>query len=218
MVSAAQVAEFRQANRDLVSLAQSDLTDFWSALNLNGNPIVVRDNLLEFFPELIQDYGNTAAVLGADFYDAIRDAPPSAASFRAGMASVPDVDQAQSVARWGLGPLFTLNDPAQSLLDLLGATQRLVLQAGRSTIIDAATSDPVRTGFARIPAGPTCRFCTMVASRGFVYATARSAGQSNEWHNDCDCVVIAGTSKRDLPEGYDLTALSRAYAAGEGTT
>lgn len=216
MVSAATVAEFRQNNRDLVSLAQQDLTDFWSALSLEGNPIVVRDNLLEFFPELVQAYGDTAAVLAADFYDAIRNAPPSAASFRAGMSATPDASQAESVARWGLGPLFTQNDPAQALLDLLGATQRLVLQAGRSTIIDSASADPVRTGFARIPVGKTCPFCTMVASRGFVYATARSAGQSNEWHNDCDCVVVAGRSKDDLPEGYDLAALSRAYAHGEG--
>lgn len=216
MVSAAEVAEFRQANRDLVSLAQSDLTEFWEALNLNGNPIVIRNALLEFFPELVQAYGDTAAVLAADFYDAIRNSPPSAASFRAGMAQTADADQAQSVARWGLGPLFALNDPSQALLDLLGATQRLVLQPGRTTIITAASKDPIRTGFARIPVGKTCRFCTMVASRGFVYATARSAGQSNEWHNDCDCVVVSGRNREDLPEGHDLNDLVTAYRAGEG--
>lgn len=184
---------------------------------MQGSPILVRDALLDFFPELVQAYGDAAALLAADFYDELRDVPPSASRFRAVLADPPDSAQARASARWGLGPLFTAQpDPTQALLNLAGSAQRLVLQSGRDTVFTASNRDPVRTAFARIPVGKTCPFCTMVASRGFVYGSAERAGESNTWHDDCDCVIVPGRSPGDLPEGYDLPVLERAYAARVG--
>lgn len=217
MATAAQVSQFRQNNQALVELARRDLTAFWAALNVQGSPILVRDALLDFFPELIAAYGDAAALLAADFYDELRDVPPSVARFRAVLSVPPDSAQARASARWGLGPLFTDEpDPVQSLSNLAGAAQRLVLQAGRDTVFSSANRDPARTGYARIPVGKTCPFCTMVASRGFVYGSAEKAGESNLWHDDCDCQIVPGRSKRDLPEGYSLPKLIAAYAADEG--
>lgn len=211
------MAQFRSNNRDLVALARNDLDQFWSAMNTDGNPELVRNALLDFFPELVTVYGDAAAALAADFYDELRQVPPSAARFRALLAEPVETEQARASARWALGPLFqSAPDPVQTLANLSGATQRLVLQPGRSTIVTSAGRDAVRTGFARIPQGKTCRFCTMVASRGFVYATAESAGANNRWHDGCDCVVIPGYSAGDLPEGHDLEDLRRLYAEGSG--
>src|SRR3546814_4969892 len=106
MATAQQVAEFREANRSLVTLAQRDLADFWRSLNLAGSPVAVRDALLDFFPELVAAYGDAAAVLGADWYDALRNVPPSAAAFRAALASPPAVEPAQGSVRALVGPLF----------------------------------------------------------------------------------------------------------------
>ncbi len=47
--------------------------------------------------------------------------------------------------------------------------------------------------FARIPNGPSCGFCTMLASRGFVYASRKSAGEFTRFHDHCDCRIVAGT-------------------------
>lgn len=172
------MSQYREANRALVTLASRDLSDFWAALNLSGDLALIRDALLAFYPELITVYGDTAAVLGADWYDQLRDVPPSAASFSAALAQPANVEQASATARWGLGPLFATDpDPDAALARLLGSTQRLVLQAGRDTVWDSARRDPVRTGVARIPSGPTtCRFCVMLASRGAVYSSEASAG------------------------------------------
>lgn len=200
-----------------MELARNDLTTFWAALNVQGSPILVRDALLDFFPELILAYGDAAALLAADFYDELRDVPASAARFRAVLAASPGSAQARASARWGLGALFAAEpDPQQALRNLSGATQRLVLQAGRDTVFSAANRDPVPTGFARIPVGVTCKFCTMVASRGFVYGSAAKAGESNTWHDDCDCVIVPGRSSGDLPEGYDLQELERLYVTDSG--
>src|SRR5690606_21693181 len=99
-----------------------------------GSPILVRDALLDFFPELVAAYGDAAALLAADFYDELRDVPASAARFRAVLSEPANSEQAKATARWALGPLFAAEaDPVQVLANLSGVTQRLVLQAGRDT-------------------------------------------------------------------------------------
>lgn len=214
MATAAQVEEFRLANQALVDLARRDLRDFWGSVDAFGDPTVVRDSLLEFFPEIVTAYGDTAAVLGADWYDLLRDVPASMASFESVMASPAPVVQAQATARWGLGPLFQSDpDPASALSHLEGALQRLVLQPGRDSVFQSARRDPVRTGVARVPSGAsTCAFCMLLASRGAVYADRQTAGgDGNRFHSDCDCVPIVVRSDADLPEGYDLAAYERAY-------
>jgi hypothetical protein len=216
MATAQQVAEYREATSSLVLLAQRDLTDFWRSLNLEGSPIAVRDALMGFFPELVTAYGDAAALLGADWYDMLRDAPPSVARFQAVMARPIDADQANASARWGLGPLFDVGDADDSLSLLSGSTQRLVLAPFRTTVYESALSDTQPTRFARMPSGPTCRFCTMVASRGFVYRDAASAGESNEWHDNCNCLIVPGTGPDAFPEDYDLDVYRSAFERAEG--
>lgn len=212
------MAEFREANRSLVLLAQRDLTEFFNALNLSGDPLVVRNALLEFFPELVTAYGDAAAILGADWYDVNRKVPASVASFRAVMANPAPVVQAHAVARWAVGPLFqTAPDPVQVLKNLNGATQRLVLQPGRDTIWQSAAGDPVRTGVARVPSGPnTCGFCVSLASRGAVYKDEAAAGDGNRFHNDCDCVPTVIRSGDDFPDGYDVDLYRRLAQEASG--
>lgn len=185
-------------------------------MNLNGSPVAVRSALLEFFPELVTIYGSTAAVLGSDFYDMLRVVPPSAAAFRAASAQPVEAAVAAGSARWALGALFA-EDTELFTSQMRGATQRLVQQPFRETVFTAASKDPVRTGVARVPAGSTtCRFCVMLASRGAVYHTSESAGQSRTFHDNCDCMSVVVRSAGDYPEGYDLGAMKTLYAEQSG--
>ena len=218
--------EFREANRALVTLALRDLTDFWSALDTSRNPERVRDLLLQFFPDLVQSYGSTAAVLGADWYDMLRDVPVSAGSFKAVMAAPAGMDQTQASVRWAVGPLWESEenlfgvddagavsvvgtrtvdpDPDAVLERLMGSAQRLVLQPGRDTVWDSAFADPVRTGVARVPSGTdTCAFCIMLASRGAVYQSEVSA----------ELVVGRGSNRT----GYDANGVRLRGGVGGGT-
>lgn len=202
MATAAQVAEFRQANRSLVLLAQRDFRQFWEALRFD-DPTRVRDALLAFFPDLLESYGSVAAVLGADWYDMLRNVPPSAAKFKATIASAASAAQADATVRWGVGPLFADQPDIDSALSaLLGATQRLVMQPGRESLFASASADPVRTGIARVPNGVTCRFCTMLASRGPVYRSEVSA----------ELVVGRGSNRT----GYDANGKRLSGGVGGG--
>jgi len=185
-----------------VLLAQRDLADFWSALNLGGDPGLVRNALLDFYPELLATYGDASALLGADWYDMLRDAPPSVAAFRAVMARPADSEQAQASARWGVGPLFE-GDAGGALALLSGATQRLVMQPFRDTVYTSASLDTVRTGVARVPSGATtCRWCVMLASRGAVYKSEINA----------ELVVGRGSNRT----GYDASGKRLVGGVGGG--
>lgn len=151
------------------------MQDFLSSFRLDGDPVRVRNALLAFFPELVTTYGDISALLAADFYDMLRDVPPSAASFQAAFSAPTDPAKAEGSVRWAVGPLFE-QDADLFLSQMLGATQRLVLDRGRGSFYDSAAADPVRTGVARIPSGTdTCAFCIMLASRGAVYQSEVSA-------------------------------------------
>lgn len=210
--------EYREANQALVTLAHSDLRSFWGALNFSTAPPILRETILSFIAELVSVYGDAAALLGADWYDMLRDVPPSSASFRAALSAPVGVEQSRQSARWALGTLFgEKGDPWATLLNLEGVTQRLILQPGRDSVWDAARRDPVRTRFARLPQGATtCRWCVMLASRGAVYASEDTAGQMNRFHDNCDCVIMPARSRDDLPDGHDLAMYERLYREGVG--
>lgn len=177
----------------------------------------MRNALLAFFPELVTEFGDISALLAADFYDMLRDVPPSASSFQAAYARPVDPAAAQGSVRWAAGALFDADAPLFTS-QILGATQRLVTQRGRDTVFDNAGRDPVRTSVARIPSGTdTCEFCIRLASRGAVYTDLVSAGEMNEFHDNCDCVPTVIRSKRDYPEGHDLKAFVDLYVDGLGT-
>lgn len=214
MATMAQVEAFRSNTAALVTLAQRDLAAFWRSLDTTDLKFA-QMMLAEFFPDLVQTYGSTAALLAADFYDELRDVPPSASRFTAVMSEPVNVEQATAVSRWAVGPLFGANPDSRGALQLItDATQRLVMQPARDTIISSGFRDPVRTGVARIPSGATtCAFCLMLASRGAVYGSEASAGEHNKFHTKCDCIPTPLRRPEDVPEGYDPDELYEQYAS-----
>lgn len=183
MATSAQLAEIRDATNQLVTLAGRELDEFWDALYEALSPEDFRDELLAFFPDLITTYGDTAGVIGADWYEQLRSAQRqgvSVAQFRAVIALPAPDEQSIATAKWALGPTF--DDQVDSILTLerlKASLQRLVNQPFRDSIWYAAADDPVRTGVLRMPAGlVTCRFCVMLASRGPVYSVSASGSSS----------------------------------------
>lgn len=77
---------------------------------------------------------------------------------------------------------------------------------------DLAMKDPAKPRFARVPTGAeTCQFCIMLASRGFVYHTKKSAGALDHWHPNCDCRIVPGFQGYTKIKGYDPDELYRLW-------
>ena len=59
--------------------------------------------------------------------------------------------------------------------------------------------------FARVPTGlETCSYCMMLASRGFAYHSAESAGHAD--HRGCNCMIVPGRYMQSEIDGIDIDA------------
>lgn len=74
---------------------------------------------------------------------------------------------------------------------MVGATQYLALEGGRSVMKQSIEADERATGWARVTDGDPCAWCAMLASRGPVYKTAQTAGDPRQggdrYHDHCAC-------------------------------
>jgi hypothetical protein len=74
---------------------------------------------------------------------------------------------------------------------MVGSTQFLALEGGRSVINKSVHADERATGWSRITDGDPCAWCAMLASRGPVYKSAETAGDprqgGNRYHDACAC-------------------------------
>lgn len=211
MVDAATLTDYTTARRELVRLAQNDLTAFWDALLGSTSEADFATELLKFFPDLLTSYGESAAVLGADFYNEMRRAARQGVTgkqFQAVIAMPAPDEQSIRAAKWALGSLYGEEPNAPLTLSKLnGIVQRLVTQPFRDSIWYSAAADPVRTGIQRVPTGAdTCAFCVMLASRGPVYSVSASGF-------DTGATVVGRGSTRT---GYDASGRRLSGGVGGG--
>ncbi|MGW4076041.1 VG15 protein [Streptomyces asiaticus] len=74
---------------------------------------------------------------------------------------------------------------------MVGSTQYLALEGGRSVMNQSIEDDERATGWSRVTDNDPCAWCAMLASRGPVYKTAKTAGDprqgGNSYHDHCGC-------------------------------
>jgi hypothetical protein len=223
--------EYSATQKRLIQWAIRDVNNLVDSVDMD-DPDAARDALAEELPTLITVWGEIAATAAAEYFEDLIGSPASLAEPAAGEAL-------QTMVRWAVGPLYgsletvfgeddqpVLDeagnpvqikippDPAKARRNLLGASQRHILDQGRNTVRQAAASTP-GVAWARVLQGETsCAFCVVLAGRGAVYeseSTARSetlrkdtvGGMSEAYHDYCDCLVIAIRNESDWPEGYD---------------
>lgn len=107
--------------------------------------------------------------------------------------------------------LSNMDDAQQLLADLVNTGARM------QTLLNMR-HDPHTPRYARVPRGSkTCAFCTMLASRGFVYWSAKTAGENNAYHHLCDCQIVVSWGSQTL-EDYDPEHYQEMYQQARETT
>lgn len=233
MPTPAQAEAYSRNQARVVVLAHRELAAFWATLD-KSNPVAAKEAIADFMVTLVDGYGPLSATIAADHYDELRLAAAVRGTFAAMPSGSSPIDQIRSAAMWAAQPLFPSRQPVaenltEDVLDqappeipsdedaalqrLLGASQRLVQDAGRATLTNNAERDPVKPKFARCPHGETCTWCIMLASRGAVYGTAETAGGMTDWHDWCDCQIVPIFKGQDLP--YDRDAALEQYKANQ---
>lgn len=218
MTSRSDLDRLTAAQRELVRMAQNELVGFFSTTDLSS-PGRVRDALVEIVPLLTREYGELVATVAAEWYEEVH---PGTFLAQTAADTFPSRGVVESV-RYHAGALFT-DDPYAALSGITGAVQRFILYSGRTTIAKNVGIDGDRPRFGRVPTGAkTCAWCSMLASRGFVYMSRRTAGMvASDYHDDCDCQIVPEwDSGPSHIAGYDPDRLYAQYlsardASGSG--
>lgn len=202
---------FEQANNGLADLVERDLLAFLASLDF-ARPAAVQAALFEFIPELVSQYGDIAATVAADWYEELRDSEGVSGRFRAPLAPAVSTDQVNGrlgFATRSSGPLWS--GDAAALSSFLGLmTNEYALQPGRDTIMEAARKD--NAAYARVPEPGACKFCLMLASRGFVYSKF-TVGDTKKFHGKCRCnpMPVWDETRARVEYGYDPDTLYDLY-------
>lgn len=193
---------------------------------IGRNPIATVAECREFAREAMAEavgiYGDASATAAADYYDSVMEEAGNDAKPALTHSDV-DADQVERVARYQAGKLAA-GDVAGFARECAAYASDVTKQVANRTMMRNAQRDGRRgVRYARVPTGAeTCTFCRMLASRGFVYKSDKSAGKFSHFHRNCDCRVVASTDADGL-EGYDpgreleLWQRFEEIDAGEGT-
>jgi hypothetical protein len=155
---------------------------------------------------VVHGYGTASAALAVRYYALERKHAGVASTFAAKPAPPVGADRVDPSIDWAVrglwGPMNTetithRGRELQPIADRLetaqtkaaGVAENLVLEPGRDTIIQAVGLDGAAKGWARVPESGCCFFCAMLATRGAVYKTEKTA--TFETHDHCRCHVEA---------------------------
>ncbi|WP_282790925.1 hypothetical protein [Streptomyces sp. CC224B] len=177
---------------------------------------------------VVDQYAQASAAVGAEFYDAQRQAAGVSGQFTVPVAGPPPDGKTEASLRWATKdvwerdpeqateaqrqPLETRLEQAEKKSEQV--VQKLVADTGRSTVLEAVRQDRRATGWARSAALGACAFCKLLSSRGAVFARETVGFRA---HDGCHCGVIpvfAGQTFELSNHAREWARLYQEYAAG----
>lgn len=141
----------------------------------------VREFAVEVVSDAVSVYGDAASTAAADLYDELAVASPEPLPTAA--VDTSDVSgYMDKEVRYQAGKLVD-GAPSAFAEAVAACAGDQVSRRANATMAGNAQRDHIR--YARVPmGGETCTFCAMLASRGFVYRSAKSAGEGTHWHKE----------------------------------
>ena len=217
MISA---AEFAAYNREVAKIGDRAAADVESSVlswcrSHEGATVAEKREAAKLIMEgFVQGYDDVAAEFAAQWYDhraeqggVALDQAVTMTTYRTDTVDAVARYQAKKLAKGGDAAFaracgeFARDDAFRSLNETISAN------VGRDKEKGAR--------FARVPTGfETCTFCLMLASRGAVYHTRKTAGEFKHFHRRCDCKIVPGFEDdpdAELVEGVRPKELRERY-------
>lgn len=187
-LSRTQLLSLRDGVAELTDEAATDLQVVWRTVE---KAVDAGEALNDILPALVDQYGQAAAAMAADWYDDLRAKAEVSRSFRADPIDIKDSGTGALIG-WALAeasdyPTF------QTLI--LGGTQRRIANFARGTVTTASTADPGAHGWQRVGTGE-CDFCEMLLGRGAVYSETTADFAA---HDHCKCQAVPAFDGQPKP-------------------
>ena len=191
------------ANSELVRLAVLDIARLLDGLS----GAEMRGAMRAAYLAVVAKYGRFAAAVACEFYEAQRRLASPAQPFEPAMAeptisALLEYDVAQA--------LLASDDVGKAIESLSRTSVQRVNQYADETMHANAARDPARPKWALVPHAGACDWCRMLGSRGFAYASERTAAASR--HPSCRCrPVVDFDAANPSLAGYDPEKLYGEY-------
>lgn len=182
--------------------AKASLIEALSNIDYTADVADVRNAVIAVMQPACGASSNVAARLAAEFYDGLRAQFGISDGYRAIADSRRDAEATSGAVRAFVQDLVDGKPTSQFIDKCAARIDYETRKAANECIASNANNDPEKPRWARVPTGvETCKFCIMLASRGFVYHTEETASHA---HTNCDCRVIPSWDKDNpIVSGYD---------------
>lgn len=196
------INDLRKVNDEAARL-MLDFMDLHRDADGLWNSREIRQALIDYAFGLSTKYGEAAAELACEMYDAMGLLSDMIlpAALPAEAATYADIAKAVN---------GTLKQSANMEM-VSSAVARQVKMVSVDTVMKNALRDGAE--WAWIPHGDTCAFCISLASRGWQEASwnALKNGHAEHIHANCDCTYAVRFNSRTGVEGYDPWKYKRMY-------
>lgn len=188
-----------EVRQGLIVVASTGAAELTASTAAAQSPGEVRSALFATAPLVAETYGQAAAVLGADWYEELRDEADLSDLFVPEPVLNFDEDSVRAMVAVVTAPLEDLSKQAEAEIEALyeqiladvvaeveREIQKEIVTGFRDTITENAKADPGAAGWKRHAQPDACKFCRMLAAKGAVYTeeTARFAA-----HTNCYCIA-----------------------------
>lgn len=207
MTSSEQLEAYDRLVDAVLKRSERGVAMLFKELNFNDIPLA-RDEIKAFLVDMVDTYGSALAEGAVDWYQSVR--PEDLRPYDPEIIKALDVpERMDRTSRYAVDLLQ--RDPAGAVKVVARALGREIQSPARRTLLKAADLDPSTPRFARVPRGKTCAFCTLLASRGWVYHSEDLAGGAgHEFHERCDCRIVPDWEHKPL-SGYDPDKMYSMY-------
>lgn len=208
MATLADVEQHRSAVEDITTLAIAQLLTEWQDLPID-EPLALASPLANLLADLIGDFGEMTAALGADFYDGLRIEAGAPGNYTAVLADMPPMEQIEASAQWASTGAWL--DEQKALRDATAFMDRMLADRDRDTIDVNIGRDPAAPRYGRHASANACAFCAMNATRGPVFRSEDAAAK--KYHDLCRCIAVPSWSRSDYAEAPYVADWREAYYA-----
>lgn len=215
-MSRAVLEKLLTANDSVSAKVEAELNQIMAQIDFT-DAVAAREALFAAIPPLTERWGDVAATVAAEWFEEFRESQGVSGSFRAQLADVVPLDIINSrlgYATRDSGHLFRGEiTELGKFVSLI--TNEYVLKPGHDTIMYNAKRDKV--AYARVPEPGACKWCLMLASRGFAYSGKASAKTKDgeRFHGHCRChgMPVYDETRARVEYGYNPERFYEEYLA-----
>ena len=209
------IKAYSDSLNEISEQARASLEQALSQIDYAQDVAIVREQVVGIMQTCCGASSTVAAGLAADFYDGLRGQFGIADGFAADVEPCREADSTEGAVRAFAQDLVDGKPVEQFVGKCADRLDRETRLAANKCVEHNAKRDPKKPKWARIPTGvETCKFCIMLASRGFEYNNKELASHA---HANCDCRVVPSWNKDEAEvEGYDPDYYRRIWRRLDG--